>query len=525
MKNINFEKVVLFLIALSFFVGIWHAFPMLNVVNDEMYFVGGVLRAIENHTIIPQAGDVPYGTLTYILNYGMTLATLAVLLPFYKFSILDLKLFLIQSPSVMYFSLRLLSSLLSLVMLFFVNKLLKKEVEDVKTRAFLLVLLFTNIIVSVIMHTGKMWVLSTLLVVISFYYLYKALESNTEPESIKNRSMFLSIFFSFLAVSNFPLNAFSLISIPILLFYYKSNRDTVRKILLYTFIGCATYVCITLFNFESIKSQVISIFSEYHPIVGENAVKLNFIKSFYIYFIKIIILFPLLILTLGFSLHNRIKNYKLFIISNLYFISYLLCIVLVANWTSDMSSALRYLFPLGFFLLFIISSFNLKFTKVFYLLGLVSIVFYIFTLYYLSVPTTYNKANSWVIENLASEQVVIINDVSELQLTKNKESSTYTKEEFCASKCKNIISSDLNSDFKPLVLDLLSKEYNLKNVNITYYIKEIPTSDASITLVTSFYNTSDIYHSVDYNLGSYFDLSFYKIKNLGKNIYIYELNK
>jgi hypothetical protein len=41
-------------------------------------------------------------------------------------------------------------------------------------------------------------------------------------------------------------------------------------------------------------------------------------------------------------------------------------------------------------------------------------------------------------------------------------------------------------------------------------------------LVDSFTNESEVYHSVDYNVGSYFDLSFLRLKNLGKNIYIYK---
>ena len=65
------ELSVLGALTLSFFIGIWHAFPMLNVVADEMYFVGGVLRAMENLTIFPAPGDVPYGTLTYVLNYAL----------------------------------------------------------------------------------------------------------------------------------------------------------------------------------------------------------------------------------------------------------------------------------------------------------------------------------------------------------------------------------------------------------------------------------------------------------------------
>ena len=66
---LNKQNIPLILLSVSFFIGIWHALPMLDVVGDEMYYVGGVLRAMENFTLIPAFGEVPYGTITYLLNY------------------------------------------------------------------------------------------------------------------------------------------------------------------------------------------------------------------------------------------------------------------------------------------------------------------------------------------------------------------------------------------------------------------------------------------------------------------------
>lgn len=519
----NTEKLVLFLLCLSFFIGIWHAFPMLNVVGDEMYYVGGVLRAMEHHSIIPFTDDVPYGTLTYLLNYVMSTLSISLLLPFFGFSIINLKLFLIQSPSIMYLSLRLLSALLSVVMLLFLNDLLKKELEDQKTRLFLLILLFSNTIISVILHTGKMWVLSILLVIISFYYLYKTVcVERAYDREVLHKNMFFSITFSFLALSNFPLNVYSLINLPILLFYFKSDKILLGKIMKYTAIGLLIFLLITLFNFESIKNQVVSIFVSYHPIVGDTPSNLNFIDSFYTYFIKFLLLFPLLIITLLLSVKDKIKNKNLLLISSIYFLTYFLSIVIVANWTSDIKSYLRYLFPLGFFLILIISSFDLKFKKAFYFVGSFSAIFYLFTLYYLCVPTTYNETYDWVNKNLSSEDVIIINEVSELQLIKNKESSVFTENNFCVSKCHNIINFNLNSDFRPLVIDLISKKFEvpLKGKDV-YYIKDNWIDNSSLKFIKSFENYGSVYHSVDYNMGNYFDPNYFRIKNLGKNIYIY----
>jgi len=522
--NLSIERIVLVFLGLSFFVGTWHAFPMLNVVNDEMYYVGGVLRALENHTIVPIENDVPYGTLTYLSNYLFSIISLSALLPFFGLSLSALKMFLIQSPSVMYFSLRLLNSLFSIVLLYFVNKILQKELEDVRTRIFLLILLFTNIITTVILHTGKMWVLSTLLVVVSFHYLYKSLNHDLyDNKEVSKRNIFLSIFFSFLALSNFPLNFYSLVCIPILVFYFRADRSLLKKIFVYVLVGFFVYVLITLFNFDSIRNQIVSIFSEYHPILVDASSELNFVNSFYTYLVKLVFLFPLLILSLFFSIKDGIKNKRMFAISSMYFWCYFFVIVLIANWTSDFRSSLRYLFPLGFFLVFIVSSLNIRFRKIYYVLGGVSVFFGLLTIYYLSVPTTYNEAFKWVNSELSSQRVVIVNEVAELQLTKNKDSSLYTEDKFCASKCRNIITYDLNSDFTPLVIDLTSKEYVFsKKPEDFYYIKETLSEDGNMELVKSFTNKSGVYHSVDYNLGNYFDLDYIRIRNLGKDIYIYK---
>lgn len=111
--------------------------------------------------------------------------------------------------------------------------------------------------------------------------------------------------------------------------------------------------------------------------------------------------------------------------------------------------------------------------------------------------------------------------MSELQLIKNKESSLKTKESFCSSKCKNIIISDINNDFKPIVIDKTSQAY-MGDIKNAYYIFDTATTSKEYVLVTSFTNNTKYYHSVDYNLGNYFDLSFYNINSLGKNIYIYK---
>jgi hypothetical protein len=481
-----------------------------------MYYVGGVLRAIENHTLVPAQGDVPYGTLTYFLSYVVTTITIPFYLLFFKFNIEALKVHLVEAPYFVYFVLRITSATLSLVILYFVNKLLN-EVTEIKTRLFLLILLFTNLITMTILHTGKMWVASVLLVIVSFYYLYKSVTY------LQSRDILLSIVFSFLAFSNFPLNIYSLVNIPILLYSFRKDNLILKKIIKYIIFGFLIYLCITLFNFAGIKGQIISIFTEYHPISEGVTANLNFLQSFKVYFLKLLNLFSLLILVLLLSFRDGIKNKKLFTISLIYFLCYFFIIILVANWATDFKSSLRYLFPLGFFLIFLVASFSPDFKKYFYAIGFISIVFFVFNLYYLSSPTTYNKAYDWVNTNLGSKNVLVINEVPELQLIKNKESSLLMDKRWCSTKCQNIIQFDLNKDFKPIVVDPLSKNSPIKGRQVsTYFILDHISTSTELYAVATFYNGTNTYHSIDYNLGNYWDLSFFKTKNFGKSIYIYK---
>jgi len=137
-KNFKFtpENIIYILLAVSFFIGLRHALPMLTVVGDEMYFVGGVLRAMENHTILPAMGDVPYGILTYFANYFLIGIFLIILCPVYGFSLASLKLSLVMQPEIVYLIPRILSAFVSIGLLFIFNKILKKEFPDSRIRIF-----------------------------------------------------------------------------------------------------------------------------------------------------------------------------------------------------------------------------------------------------------------------------------------------------------------------------------------------------------------------------------------------------
>jgi len=520
------ENKILIILGLTFFVGIWHALPIKDVIADELYFVGGVLRAFQNHTILPAVGDVPYGTLTYLLNYFSIGFFLLILLPFFKFHVTALKLYIINSADLMYLTPRLISAFLAVIFAWLIYKIFKKEIQDWRTRLFLIIILFTNLITALILHTGKMWVLSTLLVSTSFYFLYQTVNREDRDNRVFSKNIFWSIIFSWLSFANFPLNFYALINLPILLFVFWRQPGLWRRLLKYELIGLAIFVVVILINFGGIEKQVASIFSDYRPLNGAiiNNPNLSVAKSFLYNGARTLFLFPLLIFTLIWSAVKRIKNKKLFALALIYAVIYFSLISIVATWSIDFQSALRYLFPLGFFIVLIIASFAINFSKIFYLIGLVSLIYFIPTLYFLSAPTTYNQSYNWIFNNLNDKNNVIINNVAQLQLPLNKDSYLLERQDKCSTRCQNVIDYNLNSEIKPLIIDQFSRpDLTFKGRNI-YYIEETDQGMGRGQLIQTFKNdiSDQFYFEVDYNMGNYFDLNYFKIKNLGKNIYIYK---
>ena len=528
LMKIGVEKIVLLLLSVTFFIGTWHAFPLLDIVSDEMYFVGGVLRAMENYQLIPIEGDVPYGTITYIINYISTIIVLIVLFPIFSFKISAIKFYLIQSPSIMYLFTRINSAIIAILYLQLIWNFLKREQRDIKVRLFLLTLVFTNVLTTTVLHTGKQHVLSIFLVLVSFYFLYRAVaDESSVGEEFRNKNAMYSILFSFLALSNLPLNGYSLINIPILIFYFWKDKIFIyKKIPKYVIIGVIVSGLIISLNSGSIQKQIISVFTEYNPILVEDASipNMDFWTSLVTYTQKVIYLFPLLLISILLSIKNGIKNKKLFTLGLIYFFVYFSILVTVAVWPVEFASFWRYLVPLNFFLFFILSSFNLSFNRIFYPIIAIALVYFVFTLYYLSVPTTYNQASRWVKENISQNEVAIINNVHDFRLTKNKKASLLSQELFCGTKCKAIIEHDLNSEFKAVVLDdqsLTSATTGMKNFKGVYFLEEKELTDPKFFLEAKFTNDAKDYHSVDYNVGNYFDLDYLKLKNFGKNVYIY----
>lgn len=522
------EKIVLVILALSFFVGLGYALGMVDAVGDEVYFVGAALKALQAKTVFPAAGEVPYGTITYFLNYILTGLFVILALPFFGFQSDLLKQFLIQNPVVPSLLPRLVSAFLALGYLALFYKLIKSRFTDVRVRIFLLLLTFTNILTTVILHTGKMWVLSTLLVLVSFYYLYRALEFEpaARERSLPRQEIFLSVLFSFLAFANFPLNFFALFNVPIVFFWFRKQKGILPTLAWSGLAGLAVFSLIILANAESIKNQVASIFTSYRPLDGRAvAHNISSWQSLWLNAVKVLCFFPLplIVAVLAFLAEKKkaIANRHLFYLGLLYFFVYFLLISFLATWSNSFYTYNRYLFPLGFFLILALLGLQIKFTKAQAVIAVIAVAYFAKTIYLLAVPTTWNLAYDYSLTQLNRESVAIISEIRALDLPLNSPTAKTLSARFCGVKCQNVISGNLNSYFKPLVISSHTSE-GIKPTGVSeqYYFTSVRQLDDA-TPSQSFAAATDPGFEIEGRLYNYFDWPFWSLSRLGPNIYIY----
>lgn len=519
------EKIVLVFLSLSFFIGIWHGFPFTNLVADEMFFSGSVLRSMDAQTLLPLPLDVPYGTLTFYLSYIFVGLSLILLLPFANFDISTLQSLVISYPAVVYFAARLLSFAIAITSLYLFNKILKRYVSDYRNRLLIVFILFGNILVNLLLHTSKVWILSTFLFVSSFYFLFQFLE---EVDVTKQKKyIWLSVLLAFLAFSNFPFMGISLIVLPIILYRNWQVAEVRKTLILSSLVGFVVFVLVTLSNLSGVKAQVYSIIYDYSFSQGAKIYNLTFFESLVSHMRKIFIMFPVLIFFAIYAyFKGRIKNINLFWLSFIYLATYTFLIIFVDRWSVVPQSALRYLFPLPFFLAFFIASFEYSFRKILLVPAFIVLLYLVHSLYYISIPTTSHNLVDFIEKSFYSnENTVLINNVGvDAPVLLNKKSAALFKDRECGSLCKVTISSDLQSSFKPLVLDFHTDSSRIPDLSNkdTYLISRAATTSSDFKLFASFTNNvpDTGYYSLD-SSGNYFDFSYLKLRNFGPNLYIY----
>src|SRR3989344_4648509 len=114
LSNMTWEDVAVAVFGATFFVGVWYALPMVNTITDVWAFGGGVLRAMEAHTLLPGVG-VDYGTLSFYQNYLAMAVALGFGYMLSGFDLEALKTVLILNPSYSLLVPRITSALTAIV--------------------------------------------------------------------------------------------------------------------------------------------------------------------------------------------------------------------------------------------------------------------------------------------------------------------------------------------------------------------------------------------------------------------------
>ncbi|MFZ2500422.1 MAG: hypothetical protein WAW90_00330 [Minisyncoccia bacterium] len=514
--------------------GTWYAFPMLNVVSDEMYFVGGVLRAMQNHTLIPLLYDVPYGTLTFYLNYIWQIPFLLILLALNSGHVSGVYTQLIVHPEYGYLVTRLVSAGIAIGFAFWFERFLRREGIPMVQRFAVLSVPFMTIMPATILHTGKVWVLSSILVMMSLCLLYRSIRRNRkEDQRASLRDARMSIVLAALAFANFPLAGIFLITLPILLIVFRKDTAGIVQVLVGTVWGVVLVALVAALNFKNIIFQITDVFTHYHPVGVAAAQSVGMhISTFFsliLHVKQVAFLFPLTLILIVYALmRNAVQNRLLFFLSAGYAILYFSVIVVLVTWSSDSAGYLRYLFPLAFFFSGMVASLDFKKLHwVLYIFCTVQVVVYGYTLYLLSAPTTFNVAAAYVTQTYHDEdRMLIYNNLGDLDLPRNTRSAFLTQEKFCASKCQYYRSATTTNTFSPTVVGEQSdwSEIHLKDFSSFVWINDRALTNICAGEPVAIFTggtADEHFASIDYNFGNYLVPRLWHLPRLGKNIYLY----
>ncbi len=507
---------------MSFFVGVWYAFPMVNTITDVWEFGGGVLRAMEAHTLLPGYG-VAYGTLSFYQNYVAMLFALAVGYVAVGFHAETLKTLLILNPSLSLLVPRIVSALTSAVFLAVVYRFLKAHVESVEWRLTLLMLAFGSVLTTLLVRSGKMWMLSLFLIILSFIYLHRAVTEEREKGQLGTFSL-VSVLSAFLATANFLFAGLFLVNIPILLFVFWRTPEVWRRLAAMTAFGTVIFLGFFVLNARNIVEQssgfALSLLGSGTAVISTHA-KLTALQSLTVNTRQAIESFPLLLVALLFALYAGVRDKTLFALSTLYSVLYLIAVSVVFRTDDGLALNVRHIAPVGFFLLFTLASCRPPARAVTRALLVLGAGIYLYTLFLLSVPATYNNAYDFIERTYGEQNIRIDQHIWELTLPMNKASYALFASSSCGSACEHV--KELPNDilFKPLVVTSATDPALLGAVrkpDLVIVEHELPGCMA----VAQFGSGSPDVFDIDINLGRMLMPAYYSLHQLGKNIYIYD---
>lgn len=526
---LTIEDLAVIILGVSFLVGVWYAIPMVNTISDVWAFGGSVLRSMEAHTLLP-GGDVSYGTISFFQNYIAMAIALGFGFLFMGFDIEALKTLLIYNPSYTLIPSRIVSALTAIALLAVVYRFLKIHVTSTWWRLALLVLVFGNVLTSLLTRSGKMWMLSTFLGVISFIYLYRALTEERQS-GIPGRSSFISIITAFLATANFPFAAVFLINIPIIFLFSKTTKS-LQRLFYIVLSGGSIFLAVIALNFQNtfdlISGFIAQLFGSSAELIIDDKHALSFVDALIVNIRHAVDAFPLLLLALIFVAvpvaGSRLRDKTLAYLALTYGVVYIVMASVLFRSDHGLSLNVRHIFPLAFFLLFMIVAYRAPARAVAVTLTSIGLAIYIFTIALFSVPTTYNDVSDFIVEKYGNEEVRIDENIFELTLPMNKASYEIFAEESCGSTCKHRRALDTDIEFRPLVVTDHTDQTVLKTLSPA----DIVVREESVlgcTPIARFGNDvpdTEVF-DMDINLGRMLMSSFYKLHQLGKNMYVYDV--
>ena len=520
--SVTVEDAAVFLFGASFFIGVWYALPMVNTVTDVWAFSGGVLRSMEMHSLLPGYG-VAYGTLSFYQNFVAMAVALIGALPFFHFDITALKTALILNPSFTLLVPRIVSALTAIVFLYIVYRFLKHEVASAPWRFALLILSFGNVLATILARSGKMWMLSTALGIISFIYVYRAIKEEV-PVKRPGMCSAIAIISAFLATANFAFAGLFLIAVPILFYAFSRNRGALTRLATFSIIGMVLFMAITALNVANVREQVSEFAAPFFGIESENRVMatLSPIEAFVISARHAIEAFPLLFIALAVALFYGMRNKALVVLSVGYAALYITAVSIVFRVDDGIALNVRHIFPIGFFLLFLLAAFRPPARIISYLLTGVGLAVYAYTVILLSIPTTYNMARDFIVAHYGNAPIRIDESVFELALPMNKGSYELHGTSSCGSACAHTRALSGDIAFRPVVVTHDADPEKVAQLPPPDLF--ISTSAIGCESIASFGNKvpDDVVFDIDINLGRMVMPEFYMLHALGKNLYLYD---
>jgi hypothetical protein len=517
------EEWTVILFGASFFVGVRYAFPMVNTITDVWAFGGGVLRAIEAHTLLPGYG-VAYGTVSFYQNYLVMVVALCIGYVVTGFDLETLKTLLILNPSYSLLVPRVTSALTATALLGVIYRFLRSHVQSEWWRLTLLMLVFGNVLATLLTRSGKMWMLSTALAVVSFIYLYRTITEEV-PGGTPGRLSAVSIVAAFLAAANFAFAAVFLINIPILVFVFPKTRAVFRRILAQSLFGAAVFLIIFALNaantIEQVSGFVLQFFGSSYASVVSARDSLTLLQSFFVNVRQAAESFPLLLLALIPALRAGIRDRTLATLAALYAATYLIAVSIIFRADDGLALNVRHIFPICFFFLFLLAAYRPPARWISVAFLSVGCAIYVYTVMLLSIPATYNAAYDFIVSRYGEQHVRIDEHIFELTLPMNRASYALYTSTACGSACTHMRALQSDIAFKPLVITDDSDPASLAGLPSADLVV-VEHTIAGCTALARFGNDVPDVFDIDINLGRMLLPSFYRLRQLGKTIYIYE---